>query len=156
MVAAAHGRWIASAKWDGTVWLWDVLTGQESAVLIGHVGRVAALAVAPDGTWLASAGDDRTIRIWEIPSGKTRHVLSGHTGLVATLAAAPDGTWLASGGWDKAVRIWSMPGGQCQAMMRLDNSADGMTWLDTTALAIGGTAGIYLFDFLTYPTQAER
>jgi hypothetical protein len=75
--------------------------------------------------------------------------LTSHANRVVTVAVTPDGSWLASGSWDKTVRIWSMPGGHGQAMMRLDNSVDSSAWVGTNVLAVGGSAGLYLFDFLT-------
>ena len=32
--------------------------GSERATLTGHIGEVAAVAVAPDGSWLATGGRD--------------------------------------------------------------------------------------------------
>ena len=64
-------------------------------------------------------------------------------------AVAPDGSWLATGGTDRTLRIWDVPTAQARALMRLDNDVHAAAWLGTSKLAVGGPAGLYLFDLLT-------
>jgi WD40 repeat protein len=129
--------------------IWNAATGEEQAALTGHTGRVRAMAVAPDGSWLASGSDDGAVRIWDIAADREQAIFTGHTGRVRAVAVAPDGSWLASGGWDGTVRIWDVATGQVRALMRLDNSVNSYAWLGTNTLAVGGSAGLYLFGFLT-------
>jgi hypothetical protein len=155
---APDGSWLASAgSDDGTVRIWDVATGQAQATLKGPTGRVRAVAVAPDGSWLATAGSDWTVRIWDVATGQARAGLEGPpSGSVEAVAVAPDGSWLASGDDDGTVRIWDVATGQARALMRLDSRVYACAWLGTNGLAIGGLAGLYLFDFLagTAPATA--
>ena len=65
------------------------------------------------------------------------------------MAVAPDGSWLASGSRDNTIRIWDAASGQAQALMRLDGSVDACAWLGNNALVLGGSAGLYLFGFLS-------
>ena len=39
---------------------------QQTAVFIGHAGRVRSLAIDPSGQYLATGGDDGTVRVWTI------------------------------------------------------------------------------------------
>ena len=48
------------------VWLYDVTTGAEIALLTGHTDRVTSVAFPPDGTTLASGSDDGTILLWDM------------------------------------------------------------------------------------------
>ena len=124
------------------------------AELTGRPGAVYAVAAAPDGSWLASGGQDGLVRIWDVANGQQRAGLTGHTDAAYAVAAAPDGSWLASGCRDRSVRIWDVASGQTRALMRLDNSVNASAWLNLGTLAIGGPAGLYLFDFLTRVNQA--
>jgi WD40 repeat protein len=118
--------WIASAGADGTVRVWDPLTGHPvGSPLAGHTGRVARVCAVPgadrsghrDGrSWIASAGDDGTVRVWDPVTGSlVGSPLAGHTGRVIGVCAVPgadrsghrDGrSWIASAGADGTVRVW--------------------------------------------------
>ena len=108
--------------------------------------------MAPDGSWLASAGVDGTVWIWDPASGRDRATLTGHKttvhGGAAALAVAPDGSWLASAGRDGTVRIWDPASGLALAFMRLDSGAYRSAALGRFALAVGGSAGLCVFDLL--------
>jgi len=99
LAVAPDGRWLASAGGDGTVRIWDPVTGTAGHLLTGHTDPVVALAVAPDGRWLASAGGDGTVRIWDPATGEAiasirvayalRQVLAIPTGIVAAGERGP-------------------------------------------------------------------
>jgi len=110
------------------------------------------VAVAPDGSWLVSGGDDGTVRIWDAATWQQRAVLAGSASLVAAVAVAPDGSWLASGSLDGTVRIWEATTWHAHAMMRVDYDIRACAWLGSDALALSGSAGLYLFGFLTSPS----
>jgi RNA polymerase sigma factor (sigma-70 family) len=60
------GRTLASGGWDGTVRLWEVVTGGERACFRGHLSDVRALAFSPDGSRLASGGSDALGMVWDV------------------------------------------------------------------------------------------
>jgi WD40 repeat protein len=53
-------------SWDQTVRLWDAARGSLRGAFDWQIGRVHALAFAPDGMTAAAAGDDHTILIWDV------------------------------------------------------------------------------------------
>jgi WD40 repeat protein len=56
------GRMIASANWDKTVKLWEVISGKVRATLKGHGDIVRSVAFSPDGKKLVTGSDDHTIK----------------------------------------------------------------------------------------------
>jgi RNA polymerase sigma factor (sigma-70 family) len=63
---AADGRSLVSAEKDGSVVVWEVLTGQLRREFTGHQGEIAGLAVSADGRKAASAGMDLTALVWDV------------------------------------------------------------------------------------------
>src|SRR5262249_54024396 len=51
---------------DETVRLWDVLGGRERTAFGWPVGKVRAVAFAPDGMTAAAAGDKGDVVIWDV------------------------------------------------------------------------------------------
>jgi WD40 repeat protein len=114
---------LASGADDGTIRLWNPVTGALTHVLTGHTGPVWAVArvSTPDGPdLLASAGGDGTIRLWQPATGECVAVLTGHRGRVFAVAAVsmpagPD--LLASAGGDGTVRLWNPATGECNTVL---------------------------------------
>jgi WD40 repeat protein len=148
VAVAPDGSWLASGGSDGTLRIWDVATGRER-VPLAAARDVTAVAVAPDGSWLVSGGSDGTVRIWDVATSRERATLTDQAGRVTAVAVAPDSAWLAVGGGDGTVRIWDVATLKTRAQMRVDGSVNASVWLGSDALAVGGSAGLYLFSFLT-------
>ena len=100
------GRTLASGSDDGTVRLWDAVTGAHVRTLEGHTRTVWGVAFSPDGRTLASGSDDGTVRLWDAVTGAHVRTLEGHTRTVWGVAFSPDGRTLASGSDDGTVRLW--------------------------------------------------
>ena len=111
------GRILASESY-GTVGLWDVDSGQETATLQGHTRFVHSVLFSPDGKTLAIAGRDSTVRLWDVDSGQETATLEGHTSWVREVSFSPDGRILASGGLDGTVRLWDVDSGQETATLK--------------------------------------
>ena len=62
------GKLLASSSMDKTIRLWNVISGEELAVIDDHNDYVDPLAFSPEGNLLASGGYDKTIRIWQVLS----------------------------------------------------------------------------------------
>ncbi|MEU5036261.1 NB-ARC domain-containing protein [Streptomyces rubiginosohelvolus] len=140
LVIAPDGTWLATASNDGTVRLWDRVSGTCTATLTGHTGPVRKVVMSPDGTWLATNGDDGTVRLWDRVSGTCTATLTGHTDTVGSVAIAPDGTWLATTSHDETVRLWDRVSGTCTATLTGHTDTVGSvaiapdsTWLATTS-----------------------
>ena len=78
------------------IWLYNVQTGAEIALLTGHTEPVHSVVYSPDGQTLAS-GSYREIRLWN-PSTQEHKTTFEHQG-TNSLAYSPDGQTLALARW---------------------------------------------------------
>jgi WD40 repeat protein len=67
---------------------------------------------------------------------------------VKAVAVAPDGSWLATASTDGTVRIWDTATWRPSALMRVDRWIFTCAWMSNERLAVDGSAGLYVFDFL--------
>ncbi len=69
MQLSTDGTRLAIASSAG-VWLYDVSTGDEIALITENMVLIGLVAFSPDGTMLATAGGDNACRIWDVESQK--------------------------------------------------------------------------------------
>jgi WD40 repeat protein len=63
---SADGRWLAGARLDNTIAVWDLATGVEVAKRLGFSVPATCLAFRPDGRALASGHRDGTAVVWDL------------------------------------------------------------------------------------------
>jgi WD40 repeat protein/serine/threonine protein kinase len=118
VLLSPDGMTLATRSDDGTVKLWDRITGKERATLKGHTAAVSVVAVSSDGKTVATGSADLTVKVWDVTTGKERHTLKGHTAAVNSLAFTADGQGLASAGSDGTIKVWNVATGQEEATLR--------------------------------------
>jgi WD40 repeat protein len=106
---STDGSRIVSASLDGTVRVWDAVTGLELMVLPGHG---ASASFSSDGSRIVSASFDGTARIWDATTGREIAVLRGHDAVVRSAAFDPDGSRIVTASADQTARIWDAGGKQ--------------------------------------------
>ena len=99
------------------IWLYDMATSRELALLTGHTGGVNAIAFSPDGTKIASGSDDRTVKVWDVATGGNIATLEGHTSWINSVAFSPDGMKIASGSRDQTIKLWDVSTGETIATL---------------------------------------
>jgi WD40 repeat protein len=121
----SSGDLLASARFDGTVKIWDVKTGNCPRTLCSSEDFINSAAFHPDGKHLASGSDD-TIKIWDVEAASCLYTLRGHEGFVNSAAFHPDGKRLASGSRDGTIRLWNIETGECLSVLRPPRLYEGM------------------------------
>jgi WD40 repeat protein len=106
------GQRLASASFDKTVRVWDLVKRQPALTFTGHSDFVYAVAWDPKGEWIASASKDRTVKVVDAKTGRSRFTFSGMDQDVLAVAAAPDGSQIVSSGYESALYWWSTKTGE--------------------------------------------
>jgi len=101
------GTRLASAGWDGTVRIWDAVTGTQLLRIVAHEQDVWSIAFGGGGKWIASGSSDGSVKVWEVETGKEVFAYRG-TRAFHVVRFAPNGTTLAAGGRDGTVKVWDL------------------------------------------------
>src|SRR5438128_1503514 len=94
MAFSPDGKVMVSAR-GGSIRLWDVTAGKETATLDGRSVGIMSVAISPDGKTLAAGSLAATVQLWDVATAKETALLNGHTGQVGCVAFSPDGKTLA-------------------------------------------------------------
>jgi WD40 repeat protein len=143
------GRILASSSQEGTVRIWDPLTGDEIGRLsVGEGNATHGVTISPDGHYLA-AGDDHAAHIWELGSMRELAHL-GHDSPIYGVVFSPDGRYVATTSIDATVGVWDWATGQEVARVAHDAGVFAAAFSpDGRLLATGGddrTARIWTVD----------
>jgi WD40 repeat protein len=151
------GGTVASGALDGSVRLWDVSTGTNTARLWGHRGYVLSVSFSPDGGIVASGALDGTVRLWDVASGTATTTLQGYSRAVLSVSFSRDGKILATGSWDGIVRLWDVTTGASTAILEGHTHEVSCVFFspDGTTLASGSfDSTVRLWDVSTGATTA--
>jgi eukaryotic-like serine/threonine-protein kinase len=69
------GQTLAAAA-ESSVWLWDVASRSQLAVLRGHEGTIYGIAFSPNGQTLATIGQDGSARLWHVATRQELCILA--------------------------------------------------------------------------------
>jgi len=115
---SADGHTGFSASWDGSLIVWDLLTGQQRHRPRGHEAQVLGCALSADGSIGLSASYDQTLVVWNLSSGQERHRLRGHKGEIWGCAVSADGFTGISASVDQTLIVWDLATGQQRHRLR--------------------------------------
>ncbi|ROO88508.1 WD domain G-beta repeat uncharacterized protein [Actinocorallia herbida] len=104
---------LATGGWDGTVLLWDAVTGKANGAPITLGGTVFAVEFSPDGATLAIArGEGYDVELWDVARrARTGELSAAWSRAVVSLAFSPDGGTLITGDEDTNARVWDPASG---------------------------------------------
>ncbi len=112
---APDGRAISGSA-DGTVRVWDALSGEQSLVIEGATQGAWAVAASPDGQRIAAGCKDGVVREFSASDGSLIRELHGHLGYIRAVEYMPDASAdgsapsLVSAAGDGTIRIWPRSG----------------------------------------------
>ncbi len=94
VVFTLDNQQILTGSTDGTIRLYDTMSGEELRAFVGHAASVNALALMPDGKRFVSASSDQSLKVWDLATGA--HVATFYgDGIFTTCVVAPSGTIVA-------------------------------------------------------------
>jgi len=104
------GRLQAVTHWDGTVEVWDFVSGRHVVTLAAHSSVSDTAAFSPDGRLLATGGRDGLVKFWEVGSWHLWDTIRAHMNRVSSLGFSADGTRLVTGtgSTDEVLGLWDM------------------------------------------------
>lgn len=111
----SDGVVLASGHKNGSIRLWDLVTGKPIQTLRKHAGAVSSIVFGPDGKTLASTSKDATARLWDVATGEQIQALAGYQRTTWRVFFYPNGLPIATGfqninihGFDKNIRLWDL------------------------------------------------
>ena len=93
---------------SGSVKIFDVQTGQQTAAFQDPKDVVYALALSPDGKLLAAGGADGLAYVWSLADQQLVTAIQEHGDWVDAVGFSPDGKLLATASSDRSVRVWEV------------------------------------------------
>ncbi|EAW20787.1 NACHT and WD40 domain protein [Aspergillus fischeri NRRL 181] len=121
---SASGHRLVSLSWEGTMWIWDTVTGKCICTLERPVDgpSVASVAFSMAGDRVASGLFNGDIKIWDTVTGRCMQTFK-HQGYnfswVQSVAFSATGEQLASCSMGGDIKIWNTGTGKC--MQTLDH-----------------------------------
>ncbi len=130
---------LAAGGSDGTVRLWNPLTGESAGSFPAHEKAVTGLVFSPEGSWMATIANFETrIHLWNVARKERINAVPGLAVSMDSIALSPDGKTLAVGG------VSSMP------VVHLYNVVDpALTKRFSGVLRGNHTLSVHALDFST-------
>lgn len=103
---------LLSWSFDGTVKVWNIITGKIEKDFVCHQDTVLSCDVSVDAAKFSSTSTDKTAKIWSFEQFSPLHELMGHKGCVRCSVFSMDTTLLATGDDNGEIRIWNVSNGE--------------------------------------------
>ncbi|AET39213.1 U3 snoRNA-associated protein UTP13 Ecym_4134 [Eremothecium cymbalariae DBVPG len=115
----------ATASYDKTCKIWDLVTGELVATLANHKRGLWDVSFCQHDKLIATCSGDKTIKIWSLENYNIKATLEGHTNAVQRISFINKNKQLVSCGADGLVKIWDCSTGEC---LRTLDAHDNRIW----------------------------
>ncbi|HYV38793.1 MAG TPA: WD40 repeat domain-containing protein, partial [Gemmataceae bacterium] len=154
MALSPDGKAIASTSLDGTMRLWDPVTGLERMQVKADESKtLLCVAIAPDGKTIATGTqtsfDDRLVQLWDAANGKELRRFAKGPKSVAAVAFSHDGNALAAAGPGSTITFWDPATGQAKGQL----TAKGTRWIHALSFSPDGKKLVSGHDMLGPPVD---
>ena len=102
------GKRIVSAHSDGTIRVWDSVTGEKLKELRALDHPLLSMAASSDGRRVVSGSLDKTVKVWDTETFEEIRTIRGHKEPpICAVAVSPNAKLIASSAWgEKVLRVW--------------------------------------------------
>jgi WD40 repeat protein/predicted Ser/Thr protein kinase len=107
LVFSHRGQYLATAGFDGTVRLYDTVSGRLLAALLSRAVGQISVAFSPDDTRLAAGSVDGFFTLWDVDTRRELAAYHAQSQPIFSVVFQPDGTLATLG--SNAIRFWPAP-----------------------------------------------
>jgi WD40 repeat protein len=106
-----RGEVAASASMDGSLRIWDLVTGQPTRVFLHPLPTLSA-SLTSDATRVASGVADGQVGVWDLTTGARQRAFAAHSAW-SVARISPDGRFLATASYvEPTIKLWDAASGQ--------------------------------------------
>ena len=117
------GKWAVTGGRDEVARLWDLQTGQEVRMFVGHKGWVFDAKFTRDGLSVVTSGSDGTIRLWDVQTGQQMRLFAKTGSKAWRIVVSADGRYLAAGLINGSVWVLDVASGAQVEVLGGDNGS---------------------------------
>jgi len=149
------GTQVLSAAADGTLCVWDAMTGNR-AFQLDNAELALAVAYSPDGRTFTTGGADSVLRVRDAGSGKELWSAPAE-GRILSVAYGADGRYVAAGDGSGKVRVWNVESREERAISDLKEPVWSVVFTGSgTAFVAGGEGNAVILWNLLYGRTTWR
>jgi len=104
---------LATGSSDCTARIWNSETGQCTATLMGHAGRITAVVFLPDAMRIKTTSADCSEKTWNMGTGECESTIRSLP-FTSSTSLSPDGSRAVTGSLERIARIWNRGTGECE------------------------------------------
>ncbi|CAG8820540.1 25619_t:CDS:2, partial [Dentiscutata erythropus] len=111
------GAIILAGANDGTIWMWQIPSGNCMSVFSGHAGSVTVGQFTPDGKKIVSGSNDRSLILWDPKTASSILKISGgedfrfHQSDITSLAVNKESNLVLTGSLDCSSKLVNLNSG---------------------------------------------